>query len=281
MTTVIYVRRFIAELPPQRVFITRELLTFGSRKSIDWLLCIMVKKEMILRLARGVFVRNDVGMKMPALREIAEAKARAFGKLIIPTLKDLAKKRRLSQHPKVDRRKKDVPDPEGVAQFSVIGSKGNFQTRYGRVTFKSIAPRKFFLHQEKVGKTILAMWHASEDATFCPIQLQSRERFNRQERRRVRELSVWTPAWLHRLLRPEPPQFGLRPPWSIFPMQDDSPSEDNPPLFVQEASTIYVSKQKAREGRRRLFKQPAIRSRAQMYVVTTNSFTLDAHERVL
>ncbi len=266
MSTVFHVRRFIADLPPQTIFVTRELLTFGDRKSIDWLTCILVRRETILRLARGVFVRNDVGMELPSLLQIAEAKARAFGKLIIPTLENLAKKRDLKKPSKVDRRVKEIPDYAGVAQFSVIGCKGNFHTEHGRVTFKSIAPRKFFLHQEKVGKTILAMWHATERAEYCSVRLQNYEQFNREEKKRVKELSAWAPSWLHFYLYPREARADIHAPWSIFPMLNKRPTEENPSPFVQESGAFYTLKRNARKGRHRLHLLPTSSFRALNYL---------------
>ncbi|MBC7999502.1 MAG: hypothetical protein IAF58_16235 [Leptolyngbya sp.] len=241
MSTVCQIRRFIADLPPQTIFVTRELLTFGGRRSVDWATSRLVASEAILRLARGVFVRNDKAMEIPPLHKIAEAKARAFGKLIIPTLADLAAARGFEKPKKADRRKKEISDYEGVAQFSVVGCKGNFMTEHGRVTFKSIAPRKFFLHQEKVGKSILAMWHVSEDLRSSFDAIQQLERFSRQEKKRVKELSAWVPSWLHFYLRPDPPRADIRAPWSIFPLMNERPEKGEPMPFVQESSAQYYS----------------------------------------
>lgn len=239
MSTSCQIRRFIAELPPQTVFVTRELLTFGSRRRVDWVTYRLVANELIIRLARGVFVRNDKGMEIPPINKIVEAKARAFGKLIIPTLANLAAVRGLEKPKKADRRKKEISDYEGVAQFSVIGCKGNFMTEHGRVTFKSIAPRKFFLHQEKVGKSLLAMWHISEEAKSCFIDIQKLEGFSRQEKKRVKELSAWVPSWLQYYLRPETPRADIRAPWSIFPMMNERPEDGEELPFVQESSAPY------------------------------------------
>lgn len=240
MSTACQIRRFIADLPPQTIFVTRELLTFGSRRRVDWVTSHLVANEIIIRLARGVFVRNDKGMEIPPVNEIVEAKARAFGKLIIPTLADLAAARGLEKPKKADKRKKEIPDYEGVAQFSVIGCKGNFMTEHGRVTFRTVAPRKFFLHQEKVGKTLLAMWHISEDAKSCFVDIQKLEGFSRQEKKRVKELSAWVPSWLQYYLRPEFPRADIQAPWSIFPMMNERPEEGDPRPFVQESSVHYL-----------------------------------------
>lgn len=241
MSTPRLIRRYIHQLPPQSIFVTRDLLAYGDRKSVDWITCFLVAKKYIVRLARGVFIRNDVGLKIPSIEEIVEAKARAFGKRIIPTLNALAVERGLKKPVKIDRRRKAKPDDEGVAQFSVIGCKGNFWTFHGHVTLKSIAPRKFFLHQEKVGRTILAMWHVTDDAQFCQKQLERREKFSRQDKKRIKEFAAWAPAWLQKYLYSEPPRSDISAPWSIFPLKNRRPeaTKTTGPK-VKESSIPYI-----------------------------------------
>lgn len=216
MSTFSFVRRFINELPPRRVFVTRELLAYGNRKIIDWITCFLVAEEEIVRLARGVFVRNETGMEMPSIQEIAEAKARAFGKVVIPTMAKIAEKYELAKPEKRDLRKKEIPDDEGVAQFAVIGCKGNFKTIHGQVKFKSIAPRKFFLHEEKVGQVILALWHATDAAVSSYDKFQNKHILSCVEKKRVAELSAWAPAWLQYYLHPNPPRADVHAPRSIW-----------------------------------------------------------------
>lgn len=242
MSTFCLIRRFINDLPPRRIFVTRELLAYGDRKSIDWLMCWMVREKELVRLARGVFIKHVDGMEMPSLQEIVEAKARAFAKLIIPTMENLAHKYRLIKPAKSDRRKKDIPDYEGIAQFSVIGCRGNFWTVHGRVRFEPIAPRKFFLQQEeKVGETILALWHATEEGNLTYDDFQRRQRFNRLERKRLMELSAWAPSWLQYYLYPEPPRADIHAQWSIFPMLKHPPNgKPIAPLVVEESSKYIL-----------------------------------------
>src|SRR5271155_2175776 len=71
----------INRLSKDQIFTTRELLSYGSRTAIDKALGRMVKSERIVRLCRGVFIR-DPGLKKPTALEVARAKAHAFGKRI-------------------------------------------------------------------------------------------------------------------------------------------------------------------------------------------------------
>lgn len=253
MSTYCHVRRFINKLPPGRIFVTRELLTYGTRKSIDWLTWSMVAEEELVRLARGVFIKYEEGMKMPTMQEIAEAKARAFGKLIIPTMESLAKKHGLSKPKTVDRRKKEFADDEGGAQFAVVGCKGDFKTIHGKVKFKSLAPRKFFLHQEKVGKTILAMWHASKIATYSKKNFQEKQKLSRAEKKRMMEFSAWAPSWLHYYLHPVPPRGDIHAPWSLFPLMNKPPEGKPVTPVVREAASKYGFKTAVKKNKIRNF----------------------------
>lgn len=244
MSTIRLVRRYIFALPPAQVFVTRELLAYGERADIDWLMSYMVAKKMILRLARGVFVRNDEGLTLPSLEKIVEAKARAFGKLLIPSAEKLTDERGLEKPHKPDGRMRPNAASPAIAEFSTIGCKGNFWTHYGRVEFKSIAPRKFFIAQEKVGKCILAMWHAGDDALYCPDALQRREKFTRIDKKRVKELAAWSPTWLQFYLHADPPDASIHAPWSLLPPLNKYPEPTSDDPKVKESSTIYTSEKR-------------------------------------
>lgn len=64
------------------MFTTRELLRYGNRNAIDQILYRLVKAGIIIRLAWGVFVRQDdyqdSRIPLPGPMEVARVKARAF-----------------------------------------------------------------------------------------------------------------------------------------------------------------------------------------------------------
>ena len=73
-----FIQRHIRMLPARQIFTTREVLIYGTRTAVDSALSRMVEREVIARLARGVFVRDDSAE--PTVAEIASAKAKAYGK---------------------------------------------------------------------------------------------------------------------------------------------------------------------------------------------------------
>ncbi len=98
MSTAALVRGYINRLPKNQAFATRELLAFGNRDAIDRQLGLLVMKRMIRRMARGVFVREDPGLVLPTMEEIAMVKARAFGKHIVEHGSNLAKEYNLRKN---------------------------------------------------------------------------------------------------------------------------------------------------------------------------------------
>lgn len=74
------VRRHVHRIPKDVIFTTRELLNYAKRNTVDKTLSEFVKVGYLIRLARGVFIKQ--GSKIPSIYKIASAKARAFGKEI-------------------------------------------------------------------------------------------------------------------------------------------------------------------------------------------------------
>jgi hypothetical protein len=78
--TMSRVRRFVRSYEFGQPFCTQELLKLGSTSAVNQALSKLVKKGELKRLARGCFMRQDVGTELPSLSTIAEAKTRAFGR---------------------------------------------------------------------------------------------------------------------------------------------------------------------------------------------------------
>jgi hypothetical protein len=73
----------IMQLRADSIFTTREVLQYGRRSAVDQCLYLLVKKNMIRRLASGVFIRDPHAN--PSVEEIARIKAAAFGLEIAPS----------------------------------------------------------------------------------------------------------------------------------------------------------------------------------------------------
>lgn len=204
MATANLVRRYISRLSRGQVFATRELLTFGKRGAIDKTLHRLVTKGAILRLARGIFVRADINLKTPSVEEIVRAKARAYSKMAVSLGSTIAPKYDLKKNTKgksVCRRARcnnlNCESESPAGSYGVVGAASSFQTLYGRVFFRSISPRKHILAQHKVGRILVALWHLGKNSIVDFEALQRRANLKRPEKKMIRELAAWTPAWLN------------------------------------------------------------------------------------
>jgi hypothetical protein len=76
------IRQHIFSLEEGVLFTSRDLLRYGTRCTVDQTLFRLLKRGVIVRIARGVFMREtDTGWR-PGAQEVATVKARAFGKQI-------------------------------------------------------------------------------------------------------------------------------------------------------------------------------------------------------
>ena len=213
-------RKYVNQLPRGKVFVTRELLPYGHRDAIDKCTQAMVGRMMVLRLARGVFVRNDPGLEIPSIKEIAEAKARAFAKRIIPS--GIAQAAMLGLEKPIKLRKKGnryvrpKPPFRGVS-FAVLGTTSEFWTIHGYVQLKHISARKFFAAQHKVGELLTGIWHASADADINFQLLLWRANFSVEEHLQFRQLAAWVPEWVHEQYRSLPLAGKIHAPWRLYP----------------------------------------------------------------
>src|SRR5215472_17318307 len=83
METIHLIRVHITRLQQNAIFTTRDFLCYGTRSAVDTALHRLIKKAMILRIARGVFIKWTMeafrGDNLPNAREVARTKALAFG----------------------------------------------------------------------------------------------------------------------------------------------------------------------------------------------------------
>ncbi len=215
-----FCRKYVNELPRGQIFVTRELLAYGNRDSIDKCTQAMVGSAMIRRLARGVFVRNDLGLPDPPIEKIAEAKARAFGKHIIPSGVAQALKLELEKPVKLRKKGKKMVAPKPPfpgTTFAVLGTTSEFLTIHGYVKLQHIAARKYFVAQHKVGELLAGIWHASEDAYPKFQTLLRNANFQTEEHRRFKELANWVPEWIHQHFRAEHAGANIHAPWQLYP----------------------------------------------------------------
>jgi hypothetical protein len=182
MKCMALVRRYINGLEKSQIFTTRELLSYGTRGAVDQATYALVKKEEIVRLARGVFVRKKE-REYEAI-EVAKAKARWFGKKIGRHGKDIAKEWGL------------IREGNEEEKFAVSGRTTKF--RYGEKTINLIgtAGRKMYLGEGEAGEVIRGMWYYGERSVEEGKIKVNMWRMRREEREKFNGGGAWMPAWL-------------------------------------------------------------------------------------
>ncbi len=245
MSTAAFVRGYIGRLPKNEPFVTRELLAFGKRNAIDRQIGLLIRKGTIMRMARGVFVRVDKDLVLPTMFEIAKAKARAFGKHLVEHGTNLALEFNLKKNPahmtprQLRRHQKDEKEFEQSAgRFAVLGSTSSFGTYYGRVHFKHVSPKKYFMTQHSVGRVVVARWHVGMLGIVDTSKLQRQTNFNAFKSKQVKELAAWSVGWLNELLRAEPPKADIFAPKKFCPLPIPVYPEFRG-FMVQESPPLY------------------------------------------
>jgi hypothetical protein len=88
MSMTAFIRRHINRLSERNVFKNADLDSYGSRASIDKALSKLVKKESIVRLTGGLYMKGDAATPRPSNLEVARLKAQAFGHQLIEEADD-------------------------------------------------------------------------------------------------------------------------------------------------------------------------------------------------
>lgn len=237
-------RKYVNALPKGQLFGTRELLSYGNRATIDKCTQAMVGSGMVLRMARGVFVRNDDDLKIPTVEAIACTKARLFGKFMIPSEAAQAAEWGLEKVP-IKRRKRRRKPPKKVLPtaeftFAVLGTTSSFETIHGYVKLKHQSARKFFVAQHDVGKLLAAIWHAGEDANPNHRHLLQMANFSPKTNRRFHQLCAWVPEWVHENFRSNEPGMTVHAPWQLYPHTKIEFPPTKPGNGVREEPAVYA-----------------------------------------
>jgi hypothetical protein len=78
-STTAFIRRFLNGLKERQIFEASDLLSYGSRMNVDFVLREQLEKETIVRLARGLYMRGDETTPLPSPEELAIFKANSLG----------------------------------------------------------------------------------------------------------------------------------------------------------------------------------------------------------
>lgn len=221
MSCISKIRRFIYNLEDDSIFTTRDLLNSGSRCAIDQALSRLVKKKLINRLCRGVFLKPGcLIVPAPSVLEVAGIKARSFGKEIymhgMDAVRSLAYRRgydttgglltklmRRKQHDSFGLRIYNrLMKDKSEAVFATNGASSSFVYMGVRIKFRSTSPRKLALRDSFLGRFVRAtaiLGPLVVDPYTLSILMTN---FDRESRRDIRSKMELLPSWLTNFLQP-------------------------------------------------------------------------------
>ena len=201
MWTTAKIRRHLSKVPDGQTFATRELLGYGHRDAVDSAISRLVKAEVIMRVARGLFVKplyvNGI-LQMPKLADIITAKAKAFGKeILLMHGKDAAHALKIG----------DSINKEPTVVAS--GSSTSFlceSSDYGKVRVHlrsaNVLSRKFV--NTHIGLFMRAMKSLPQELRRLEVFCKARDSFNRKQKEELRNAALWMPGWLSNMFWMKP-----------------------------------------------------------------------------
>jgi len=183
MCTSAFIKRHISSLPEGSIFSTRDMLNYGRRSAVDQCLYRLVKIGRIIRLAWGLFIKNDF-RKMPSVLQVAREKAKAFGRRIMIEGADAAKLLGFKAF------------GNERTTYAILGHSSSF--RYGNIAvyFKGVCPRKMSLGDDAVGIAVKAMWRLGKEYCQQNSLMPITGRFARHDRLQFKQSFHLMPAWM-------------------------------------------------------------------------------------
>ncbi len=184
--TALNIRIHINKMAVHQMFVTKDVLVYGTRAAVDMAMSRMVKKGAIMRLSRGVFMKicPEVKLVLPSVWEVARAKARAFGKKLFEHGADLAAKLGLPA----------VANAEPT--YITDGPPTSFRYGEKRIYFKTAAPRKVNLAELNQGALINALWFPGQRRVNGRNLGDATRRIGREERHDLHSSMRFMPTWL-------------------------------------------------------------------------------------
>ncbi|HEY9775263.1 MAG TPA: DUF6088 family protein [Planktothrix sp.] len=185
------IRHEIDQFAPGELICTRQFLHIGSRSAVDTELWRSVNDGSLTRIVNGVFARPPTGdevIEPPSAREVAEIKARAFGKTIVSDHADAARQFELT-----------TQDEKGEIVFRVSGRTSQFRFNGTYIYLRAASRRKIQLGDSTLGKLLRALWYLGE--TECErSQPQIEAKLIKAASITNRRIAGWIPWWLHRFV---------------------------------------------------------------------------------
>jgi hypothetical protein len=146
---------------------------------------LLVKVELLIRLARGVFMKpTPESVPRPSAKKIAEIKAKAFGKEIHTHGADAAHLMKLTA------------DKNQNVTFTVSGRTTSFASIHGRITLRGTTAKDVRKGNNPVGLIVRALKHLGSHKLTMQVIERVTHDLMRTERNKLRREVKWMPAWM-------------------------------------------------------------------------------------
>ncbi|MBY0357768.1 MAG: hypothetical protein K2W82_07185 [Candidatus Obscuribacterales bacterium] len=199
MWTAAKIKNHIEKIDDDKLFSTRDFLSYGPRPAVDQTLWRLVNAGIIIRVARGLFIKKDAAI--PSAFEVAKAKAEAFGRCIVTSGLQAARDLGLSNGN--SSKSKDSSHGDAEPNVSEVAYATNGRTssfRFGKIIIKLIgtSPRKLGLKDDAVNAVLRALWHHGKKACLPETISQATNRLDRVQRQELRDAEGLMPYWLQK-----------------------------------------------------------------------------------
>ena len=178
-----YIRRHINNLPDDKAFSIRDFLIYGPRYTVDQVFHRLVVEGRIIRLARGVYIK-DTAHRMPSLAEIIAVKVASFGrKIVVHGSKAASKLTEKGQN-------------EQTIVFATNGATSSFRVGNYIVRLIRSSTRKLQSGDSPTGLAIRALWHLGK--RVCNVEAAGKMvwGFQQNDRKELRLSAALMPQWL-------------------------------------------------------------------------------------
>ena len=187
MDTIHLIKAHINRLREDVIFTTRDFLCYGTRSAVDTALHRLIKKDMIIRVCRGVFIKWTIKAfrgDLPTAQEVAQTKARAFGKEIFVHKKDAAAQIGL------------IESGNENPIFGTFGRTTSFQCGDQRIKLAHVSPKDVKHGDTFTGLFIRALrclgYHEQAPNTINKIL----DQINYKERDKLYLAAAMMPSWI-------------------------------------------------------------------------------------
>lgn len=175
---------FASSLPKGVEFATKDVLHLGKRAAVDSAIHRLIKKGVLLRAARGIFVLNGPDVEMPSVYEIAKAKARVFGKNIAIVGEDAVKI--LTQE-----------TAELGFKYASNGKSSSFLSYKGRIEFEGTTMNRVKAGDSKAGLFVRALAFLGEKSASVQIVKTMLASFSEADLQELRfRMPKYMTAWM-------------------------------------------------------------------------------------